>query len=220
MNSSQKEKFFQFPKRKLFIQVDDCKMNNDNNINDIKNIKTYNDYYFRLNLRTNNFKDKNNIEIENEYNEYTKNNIPIDKDAFIPSLFNQLNKTDDFSCLDFIIKNQNILVDKNLGLYLIDRSRSMVDQKNKDLAFNLGIEMIMMDEENISDVLFELIEEDKINECVDIVIDLYIGYKFDKKDKNIKGDSFKHLKRFIANTFTNINKNKNRYMSLGEEDEF
>jgi hypothetical protein len=137
------------------------------------------------------------------YNEYTKNNIPIDKDAFIPSLFNQLNKTDDFSCLDFIIKNQNILVDKNLGLYLIDRSRSMVDQKNKDLAFNLGIEMIMMDEENISDVLFELIEEDKINECVDIVIDLYIGYKFDKKDKNIKGDSYKHLKRFIVNTFTN-----------------
>ena len=154
------------------------------------------------------------------YNEYTKNNIPIDKDAFIPSLFNQLNKTDDFSCLDFIIKNQNILVDKNLGLYLIDRSRSMVDQKNKDLAFNLGIEMIMMDEENISDVLFELIEEDKINECVDIVIDLYIGYKFDKKDKNIKGDSYKHLKRFIVNTFTNISKNKNRYMSLGEEDEF
>ena len=154
------------------------------------------------------------------YNEYTKNNIPIDKDAFIPSLFNQLNKTDDFSCLDFIIKNQNILVDKNLGLYLIDRSRSMVDQKNKDLAFNLGIEMIMMDEENISDVLFELIEEDKINECVDIVIDLYIGYKFDKKDKNLKGDSYKHLKRFIVNTFTNISKNKNRYMSLGEEDEF
>ena len=154
------------------------------------------------------------------YNEYTKNNIPIDKDAFIPSLFNQLNKTDDFSCLDFIIKNQNILVDKNLGLYLIDRSRSMVDQNNKDLAFNLGIEMIMMDEENISDVLFELIEEDKINECVDIVIDLYIGYKFDKKDKNIKGDSYKHLKRFIVNTFTNISKNKNRYMSLGEEDEF
>ena len=77
MNSSQKEKFSQFPKRKLFIQVDDCKMNNDNDINDIKNIKTYNDYYFRLNLRTNNFKDKNNIEIENEYNETEQNNIPL-----------------------------------------------------------------------------------------------------------------------------------------------
>ena len=77
MNSSQKEKFFQFPKRKLFIQVDECKMNNDNDINDIKNIKTYNDYYFRLNLRTNNFKDENNIEIENEYNETEQNNIPL-----------------------------------------------------------------------------------------------------------------------------------------------
>ena len=77
MNSSQKEKFSQFPKRKLFIQVDDCKMNNDNDINDIKNIKTYNDYYFRLNLRTNHFKDENNIEIENEYNETEQNNIPL-----------------------------------------------------------------------------------------------------------------------------------------------
>lgn len=77
MNSSQKEKFSQFPKRKLFIQVDDCKMNNDNDINDIKNIKTYNDYYFRLNLRTNNFKDENNIEIENEFNETEQNNIPL-----------------------------------------------------------------------------------------------------------------------------------------------
>ena len=77
MNSSQKEKFSQFPKRKLFIQVVDCKMNNDNDINDIKNIKTYNDYYFRLNLRTNNFKDENNIEIENLYNETEQNNIPL-----------------------------------------------------------------------------------------------------------------------------------------------
>ena len=77
MNSCQKEKFSKFPKRKLFIQVDDCKMNNDNDINDIKNIKTYNDYYFRLNLRTNNFKDENNIEIENEYNETEQNNIPL-----------------------------------------------------------------------------------------------------------------------------------------------
>ena len=77
MNSTQKEKFSQFPKRKLFIQVDDCKMNNDNDINDIKNIKTYNDYYFRLNLRTNNFRDENNIEIENEYNETEQNNIPL-----------------------------------------------------------------------------------------------------------------------------------------------
>ena len=77
MNSCQKEKFSKFPKRKLFIQVDDCKMNNDNDINDIKNIKTYNDYYFRLNLRTNNFKDENNIEIENEFNETEQNNIPL-----------------------------------------------------------------------------------------------------------------------------------------------
>ena len=122
----------------------------------------------------------------------------IDKDAFIPALFYQLSKTDDFSCLDFIIKNKNILMNKNLGLYLIDRAKSMNDKNNKNLAFNLGIEMLMMEIENLNEVINELVDEEKYDESVNIIAEFYLGYKYDKKDKNIKYDINRSIKKFIA----------------------
>ena len=130
------------------------------------------------------------------YNEYVKNNIDIDIEAFIPALLNQLNKTDDFSCLDFIIRNKNILIN----------------------------EILMSDEENPDSILFVLNEEGKIDDMVNIIIDYYIGFRFDKKDKNFKKDLNKHLKRFIMNNLTSGNKgnininNTNRYLSMVEED--
>ena len=153
------------------------------------------------------------------YTEYIKNNIQIENDYFFPALFYRLNKTNDFSCIDFVIKNKNILINKNLGIYLIDRSKAMKEKKYKESAFNLGIEILMMDLENINDVLFELNDEGKYDEILSIIIDFYIGYKFDKKDKNIKTDANKHLKRFITTKLGSGDKNKSRYISsMGEEE--
>ena len=152
------------------------------------------------------------------HNEYTKNDVPIDNDAFIPALFYQLTKTDDFSCLDFIIKNKNILMNKNLGLYLIDRAKSMNDKNNKNLAFNLGIEMLMMEIENLNEVINELVDEEKYDESVNIIVEFYLGYKYDKKDKNIKYDINKSIKKFIAKKLINTNKTKARYISMIEEE--
>ena len=152
------------------------------------------------------------------FHEYTKNDIQIDRDSFIPALFYHLSKTDDFSCLDFIIKNKNFLEDKKLGLYLIDRSKLMEDKRYKTLAFNLGIEMLMIDAENIEDVLYELIDEGKIEESVNMVMDFYIGYKFDKKDKNLRGDINKHLRKFITTKLTNQNKSKKRSISFPDDE--
>ena len=98
------------------------------------------------------------------YNEYIKNNIEIDVEAFIPAILNQLNKTDDFSCLDFIIRNKNIIINKKIGLYLIDRSKTMSEIKYKNLAFNLGMEILTADEENPDSILFVLNEEGKIDD--------------------------------------------------------
>ena len=62
---------------------------------------------------------------------------------------------------------------------------------------------------------------DKIN----IIIDFYIGYKFDKKDKNFRKDLNVHLKKFIASKLTsggngniNFNNINNRYLSMVGED--
>ena len=119
------------------------------------------------------------------YYEYTKKNIPIDKDVFITALFYQLNKTDDFSRLDFMIKNKVIPVNKNLGLYLIDRSKTIENKEKKNISLNLGIEILLSENENIDDVLFELIDEKKFDESINIIIDYYFGYRYiiDKKIK-------------------------------------
>ena len=152
------------------------------------------------------------------YKEYEKKKIPIDKDVFISALFYQLNKTEDFSLLDFMIKNRGIPVNKNLGLYLIDRSKTIVDKEKKNLALTLGIEILLSENENIDDVLYELIEEEKYEESINIITDYYFGYshKLDKKN-NIKGDINKQLRRFITGKLNNINKLRGQVSIIGEE---
>ena len=200
------------------------------NVNEIK-YNGHNQFYLEqediVSIFNNDFNALGNIKLlqvmSTIYNEYIKNNIEIDVEAFIPAILNQLNKTDDFSCLDFIIRNKNIIINKKIGLYLIDRSKTMNEIKYKNLAFNLGMEILTADEENPDSILFVLNEEGKIDDMVNIVIDFYIGYRFDKKDKNLKKDMNKHLKKFITSNLTrgnkgNININNNRYLSMIEED--
>ena len=207
------------------------KSRNENNIDDKKNFyeimfRGHNCFYLAqdhiFSLFNNDFENIENLRLlqmmARIYNEYAKNDIQIDKDAFIPALFYHLSKTDDFSCLDFIIKNKNFLVDKKLGLYLIDRSKLMNEKRYKILAFNLGIEMLMIDVENMDDVLYELIDEEKYEESVNIVMNFYIGYKFDKKDKNLRGDINKHLRIFITTKLTDRNKSKKRSLYLADDD--
>ncbi len=153
------------------------------------------------------------------YNGYAKKNIPIDKDVFISALFYQLNKTDDFSKLDFMIKNKVIPVNKNLGLYLIDRSKTIEDIEKKNLSLNLGIEILLSENENIDDVLYELIEEKKFEESINIITDYYFGYsyKLDKKNKEIKEDINKHIRKFITGKLNNINKLRGQISLIEEE---
>ena len=153
------------------------------------------------------------------YSEYEKKNISIDKDVFISALFYQLNKTEDFSRLDFMIKNKVIPVNKNLGLYLIDRSKTIVDKEKKYLSLSLGIEILLSENENIDDVLFELIGEEKYEESINIITDYYFGYsyKLDKKNKDIKEDINKHLRKFITGKLNNINKLRGQFSVIGED---
>lgn len=50
---------------------------------------------------------------------------------FLSALFYQLNKTEDFFHLDFMINNNAIPVNKNLGLYLIDRAKTINDKEKR-----------------------------------------------------------------------------------------
>lgn len=153
------------------------------------------------------------------YNQYKKKNIPIDKDVFLSALFYQLNKTEDFFHLDFMINNNAIPVNKNLGLYLIDRAKTIKDKEKKGLSLSLGIEILLSENENIDDVLFELIEEKYYDESINIITDYYFGYSYKiyKKNKDMKGDINKHLRKFITNKLNNINKLRGQSSVIEEE---
>ena len=159
-------------------------------------------------------KDYNNVEnykilqiMITIYNEYEKNNLSVDKDVFISSLFYQLNNTEDFSSLDFMINNNLIPVNKNLGFYLIDRSKTIADKVKKNLSLNLGVEILLSEKNNIDDVLNELVEEKKYNDAINIITDFYFGYSYniDKINKNIR-DINSHLRKFIKGKLNTINK--------------
>ena len=216
----------------LFKLIENCaKSKEENYIDDKKNIFEiiyigHNFFYLPqddvFSLFNNDFNNIENLKLLQVmitvYNEYEKKNIPIDKDVFISALFYQLNKTEDFSLLDFMIKNKSIPVNKNLGLYLIDRSKTIVNKEKKNLALTLGIEILLSENENIDDVLYELIEEEKYEESINIITDYYFGYshKLDKKN-NSKGDINKQLRRFITGKLNNINKLRGQVSVIGEE---
>ena len=79
MNSIKNAKFLQINRKNLFLQLEDSKTNINNDINNINkdnysNSKTYNDYYWRLNLKSYNFQNKTNDDIlDNDLNTIEKN---------------------------------------------------------------------------------------------------------------------------------------------------
>ena len=75
-----------------------------------------------------------------------------------------------------MIKNKVIPINKKLGLYLVDRAKYINDKEKRNLAFKLGIEILLDEDENIDDVLYELIDEEKYAQGINIITDFYFGY--------------------------------------------
>ena len=78
-HDKKKENSFHIKKKKLFIQMEDCKMNFDNDINNFKsneindeNLRTFSNFSLKLNLKSNN--KNNNDDNNNEYYLTEKNN--------------------------------------------------------------------------------------------------------------------------------------------------
>ena len=141
------------------------------------------------------------------YNEYKKLPITIDQDVFISTLFYQLNKIDDYSKLDFIIKNFSVPINNKLGLYFIDRSKFFNDPKKKEISFNLGIQLLLADRNNLNQVLIELIDEKKYFECIDEAVDSSFSDKNVNKDL-INENKNQELLMYVVNKIKMLNKGK------------
>ena len=139
------------------------------------------------------------------YNLYQTNNIKVDNDIFISTLFYHLNQIKDFTFYESLFKNGLIPINHKLGLFLIDRANYPVAEKKenntkneRDMLFNDGIENLMEKEDGISEAIEELMKNEKLFDCFDLV-----SYYLCEKKLNKRG-KFGYFKNFIGEGFGNF----------------
>ena len=138
------------------------------------------------------------------YKLYQINDIAVDNDIFISTLFYHLNQIKDFSFFDSVFKNGLIPLNHKLGLYLIDRATHPVNEKkiekkdknnnnnDKNIIFNCGIENLMEKDEGITESVDELMNQEKYFECFDLV-----SYYLCEKNFNQQGN-VGYFKNFMS----------------------
>ena len=144
------------------------------------------------------------------YNLYQTNNIKVDNDIFISTLFYHLNQIKDFSFFDSVFKNGLIPLNHKLGLYLVDRATHPINEKknektdkknnnnDKDKIFNVGIENLMEKDEGINETVDELMDQEQYFECFDLISYYLCEKKFNKQGK------FGYFKNFMSGGLTNF----------------
>jgi hypothetical protein len=151
------------------------------------------------------------------YNLYETNNIKVDSDIFISTLFYHLNQIQDFSFFDSLFKNGLIPLNHKLGLYLVDRATHSEKDKNEkedkkekdkneisdnDIMFYFGVNNIMEKEDGINEAIEDLMNEKKYSDCFDLA-----SYYLCEKRMNSQG-SFGYFRNFVNEQLYQFNNNK------------
>ena len=151
------------------------------------------------------------------YNLYEKNNIPIDNDIFVSTLFYQINLVNDFPFLEIGFKNKLIPKNNKLGMYLIDKAihtKNIITDWEK--IFDLGIENLLLNEEGLGQAIDELFENNKYFDCFDLIIDFYTKINLQKNEDKGK---MNYIKRMVSGQFNALNKNNNNENNIQQNDE-
>ena len=116
------------------------------------------------------------------YKLYENNNIPIDNDIFVSTLFYQLNLVKNFSFLESGFKNKLIPKNNKLGWYLIDKATHAKNEiYDWQKIFDMGIENLMEKEEGLGQAADELLENKRDFDCFELVNDYFT-------QKNLEGN--------------------------------
>ena len=145
-NEENKGKIIHIKKKKLFIQMEDCKMNfdsdinkfNPNEIND-ENLRTYNNYSLKFNLKSNN--KNNNEDNNNEYylTEKNENTNFSNNKRIIPNKQSQ-------------IKNNNYYEKIKKELNKSDAKQSLENNNNTEKEDDIIIPNMSSIENKISNI--------------------------------------------------------------------
>ena len=116
------------------------------------------------------------------YKLYENNNIPIDNDIFVSTLFYQLNLVKNFSFLESGFKNKLIPKNNKLGWYLIDKATHAKNEiYDWQKIFDMGIENLMEKEEGLGQAADELLENKRDFDCFELINDYFT-------QKNLEGN--------------------------------
>ena len=117
------------------------------------------------------------------YKLYENNNIPIDNDIFVSTLFYQLNLVKNFSFLESGFKNKLIPKNNKLGWYLIDKATHAKNEiYDWQKIFDMGIENLMEKEEGLGQAVDELLENKRDFDCFELINDYFT-------QKNLEGNN-------------------------------
>lgn len=117
------------------------------------------------------------------YKLYENNNIQIDNDIFVSTLFYQLNLVKNFSFLESGFKNKLIPKNNKLGWYLIDKATHAKNEiYDWQKIFDMGIENLMEKEEGLGQAADELLENKRDFDCFELINDYFT-------QKNLEGNN-------------------------------
>ena len=170
------------------------------------------------------------------YNLYKTNNIKVDNDIFISTLFYQLNQIKDLSFFESLFKNGLIPLNHKLGLYLIDRALheenvcdelSKMDKNYKNALFTLGIENLLEkdNEEGMKEAIDDLLDKEQYFECFDLVSYYFCEKNFNDQTKlgylyNFMSEQFSQFNKFgLGIKHYNDNENEDENINIDQEKE-
>ena len=150
------------------------------------------------------------------YKLYENNNILIDNDIFVSTLFYQLNLVKNFSFLESGFKNKLIPKNNKLGWYLIDKATHAKNEiYDWQKIFDMGIENLMEKEEGLGQAADELLENKRDFDCFELINDYFTKKNLEGYGGNKFGkiDYIKNLMQL------NKKENENGNQEIDENDE-
>lgn len=141
------------------------------------------------------------------------NHIELEETYFI-ILTNVIQRIKNFGFLDSLIKNGILIPNKKFAIFLIERSCELRNVKEKEILFNLGLN-VLKQLGDVEETVVKLIESKKFTECAFVLIDAMNKNKFTKrKGKGNNAESFdlkeydSEVKKYIGNKIKSICKHK------------
>ena len=131
--------------------------------------------------------------------------IKLNEDNYIYSLIYLIGKLDNYSYFDLLL-NQNILKFKEqIAFILIEKSKYIKEKKQFFFVFNLGLKILIKNNENYKNIFKELLEKKLFDEALNFLENIFFEKEKFFLSKNYI--NYNRLKKFIFEKLVELSQN-------------